>query len=222
MASHTAGSPYTRAELKLLYPANLDLQSVQILLRHGERSPRNARLPGTGLPAFGPYCSTVNQLRSLVLDPTTNGYTVMEWKRQLDGLGQLDEPILLRGPEGDSDGLCIAGMLTDRGHITTYDLGKRPRTLFIERLGFLPRTLHNNDGLYLRAIPVPRALESLLEGFSGLYPPKLRSLDMQRPKILVWAPEDETLFPTPKSCPRFGHSRKELLNDGITLRKWNT
>ena len=35
--------PYTKEELEKLYPDNLELRLVQVLLRHGERAPVSAR-----------------------------------------------------------------------------------------------------------------------------------------------------------------------------------
>lgn len=35
--------PYSQAELEKLYPKSLQLELVQVLLRHGERSPVSAR-----------------------------------------------------------------------------------------------------------------------------------------------------------------------------------
>lgn len=71
MTSLVPRPPYTDDELKKLYPPNLELQLVQILLRHGERSPVSARFQNAGLPAFWPYCSAVRQLKSAVLDRHT-------------------------------------------------------------------------------------------------------------------------------------------------------
>ena len=36
-------APYTQEELATLYPSDLELQQVQMILRHGERTPVNAR-----------------------------------------------------------------------------------------------------------------------------------------------------------------------------------
>lgn len=44
--------PYSAEELKVLYPEGLELQLVQVLLRHGERSPVSARFQNAGLNAF--------------------------------------------------------------------------------------------------------------------------------------------------------------------------
>lgn len=42
-------APYSSAELQQLYPTGLQLQLVQVLLRHGERSPVSARFQNAGL-----------------------------------------------------------------------------------------------------------------------------------------------------------------------------
>jgi hypothetical protein len=43
MTSLVPRPPYSPEELERLYPKDLELQLVQILLRHGERSPVTAR-----------------------------------------------------------------------------------------------------------------------------------------------------------------------------------
>lgn len=43
--------PYSDDELRTLYPAGLELQLVQVLLRHGERTPVRARFQNAGLAA---------------------------------------------------------------------------------------------------------------------------------------------------------------------------
>ena len=48
MTTHVPRRPYTQEELEKLYPAKLELQLVQVLLRHGERSPVSARFQNVG------------------------------------------------------------------------------------------------------------------------------------------------------------------------------
>lgn len=48
--------PYSDAELKQLYPPSVELQLVQILMRHGERTPVSARFKDTGLAPYWNYC----------------------------------------------------------------------------------------------------------------------------------------------------------------------
>ncbi|KAI1194834.1 histidine phosphatase superfamily [Nemania serpens] len=203
MTSLVPHPPYSKEELQSLYPANLELQLVQVLLRHGERTPVSARFQNTGLPTFWPYCTAVRQFKSAVLDRTTGQFTTLEWKRRLESFGPGDEPVLAVGPHGELDGICEMGMLTDRGRETTFDLGSRLRKLYVEQLAFLPPTLQDANSLYLRASPIPRALESLQEAFIGLYPPHTRSPSFPPPTILQRSLADETLFPNDSSCRRF-------------------
>ncbi|KAH8166571.1 hypothetical protein CIB48_g1657 [Xylaria polymorpha] len=203
MTSLVPRPPYSKDELKSLYPANLELQLVQILLRHGERTPVSARFQNAGLPVFWPYCTAVRQFKSAVLDRSTGQFTTLEWKRRLESFGPNDEPILAVGPNGELDGICEMGMLTDRGRETTFDLGTRLRKLYVDQLGFLPTTLRDADSLYLRATPIQRALDSLQETFIGLYPPHARAADFPPPTILLRSIGDETLFPNDSSCRRF-------------------
>ncbi|KAI0155075.1 histidine acid phosphatase [Hypoxylon sp. FL1284] len=200
--------PYTDEELRRLYPAGLELQLVQVLLRHGERSPVSARFRNAGLPAFWPYCSAVRQLRSAVLEEESPGgrrrFSALEWKRRLETFGPADDgPVLAAGPGGELDGVCDMGMLTDKGRETTLDLGVRLRALYVDRLGFLPRVLPDPDCLYLRATPIPRALDSVQEVFVGLYPAAARAPGFPAPAVLARAPADETLFPNDGNCRRF-------------------
>ncbi|KAM5382666.1 hypothetical protein ACJZ2D_002456 [Fusarium nematophilum] len=210
--------PYTNAEINSLYPPQLQLQLVQILLRHGERTPITARFHSAGLPPFWPYCSAARRLTSAILDPSTStassdgdpadnpGLTALEWKRRLETFGPDDTPIIAASRNGELDAICDMGMLTDRGRETTYALGRRLRHLYVDQLRFLPETLSaeaDTSSIYLRATPVPRALESLQQAFYGLYPPSARASGLHPPTILTRSPADETLFPNDGNCRRF-------------------
>ncbi|KAF6806826.1 histidine acid phosphatase [Colletotrichum sojae] len=196
--------PYTDAELRQLYPPQLKLQLVQILLRHGERTPVNARFQNTGLAPYWPYCSAVRHFRSAVLDPETGEYSYLNWKRRLETFNTADDsPVIAAGPNAELDDICDMGMLTDRGRETTRQLGRRFRDLYVDRLKFLPADLANPDTLYLRSTPVPRALESLQQALSGLYPADRRAPDLPALTLLSRAPQDETLFPNEGNCRRF-------------------
>ncbi|KAI3336728.1 histidine acid phosphatase [Xylariaceae sp. AK1471] len=219
MTSLVPRPPYNQDELKSLYPANLELQLVQILLRHGERTPVSARFQNAGLPTFWPYCAAVRQFKSAVLDRATGQFTTLEWKRRLESFGPNDEPILAAGPNGELDGICEMGMLTDRGRQTTFDLGTRLRKLYVDQLAFLPPVLQDADSLYLRATPIPRALESLQETFIGLYPSHTRSPSFPPPTILLRSPSDETLFPNDGNCRRFAALARAFAQR--TADRWN-
>ncbi len=120
MSSLQVRAPYTEAELRRLYPPGLRLQLVQVLMRHGERTPVSARFAEAGLPVFWPYCSAVRQLKSAVLDGDGDGgssgrYTTLEWRRRLETFGAGDVPVVAAGPGGALDDVGDMGRLTDVG-----------------------------------------------------------------------------------------------------------
>jgi acid phosphatase len=215
--------PYTDGELQKLYPPGLKLHLVQILLRHGERTPVSARFRNAGLTPFWPYCGAVAHLRSAVLgEPGKGGraaFGTFEWKRRLETFGEQDEPVLAVGAKGELDAICDFGSLTDTGRLTTLELGTRLRRLYVDRLGFLPPSISNTDFLYLRSTPVPRALESLQQTFSGLYPPSTRDSGLPPPTILTRAHADETLFPNDGNCRRFAALSRAFAQR--TADRWN-
>ncbi|KAH6890376.1 histidine phosphatase superfamily [Thelonectria olida] len=213
--------PYSESELSSLYPPQLRLQQVQILLRHGERTPITARFRNADLPAFWPYCSAARRLSSAILDPNDgNALTSLQWQRRLETFShQNDAAVIASGPAAELDAICDMGMLTDRGRETTTFLGQRLRHLYVDQLAFLPATLADGFPIYLRATPVPRALDSLQQTFHGLYPPSLRAADLPPPTILVRSPADETLFPNDGNCRRFAELARAFAQRAAV--RWN-
>ena len=208
MTSLVPRKPYTDDELQKLYPEGLELQLVQILMRHGERTPVSARFQNAGLQPFWPYCSSVRHFKSAILNGSPDQpVDTLEWKRHLETFGDNDEPILARGPKDQVEGVCDMGSLTDLGRQSTYKLGLRLRQLYVDRLAFLPPSLTSTNALYLRSTPVPRALESLHQTFSALYPPSSREPGpdgkFPTPTIITRTPADETLYPNDGNCRRF-------------------
>lgn len=111
------------------------------------------------------------------------------------------------------------GSLTDLGRQTTLSLGKRLRHLYVDQLRFLPPTIDNADSLYLRATPIPRALESMQQAFEGLYPSSARSPNFPPPTILSRTPGDETLFPNDGNCRRLAVLARAFAQR--TADRWN-
>ncbi|KAJ4392180.1 hypothetical protein N0V93_005805 [Gnomoniopsis smithogilvyi] len=216
--------PYTEEELRKLYPAGLELQQVQVLLRHGERTPVSPRFQNAGLPAYWSYCGAARHMRNAVMKRNEDGkppaFTTLEWKRRLETFGPNDAPVIATGPKGELDAVCDMGMLTDKGRLTTLELGERLRALYVDRLGFLPKTIDSPDLIYLRATPVPRALESMQQAFEGLYPTSSRPANFPPPTILTRALADETLLPNDGSCRRLA-----VLSQAFgqrTADRWNS
>ncbi|KIW88134.1 uncharacterized protein Z519_11245 [Cladophialophora bantiana CBS 173.52] len=212
--------PYTQEELDKLYPKDLELRLVQVLLRHGERAPVSARFGNAGLPAYWPYCNAAQRLRSVAMTPQdVSQWNSLQWRRRLERFGEDDGPVIAAGPKGEVDGVCQLGELTDLGRQTTYTLGTRLRTLYVDQLRFMPSLIANADLIYLRSTPLPRALESVQQTFWGMYPLTSRTAAFPAPTIVTRTPADETLFPNDGNCRRFAQLSRAFAQR--TADKWN-
>lgn len=98
-------------------------------------------------------------------------------------------------------------------------LGERLRHLYVDQLQFMPKLIADSDMIYLRATPIPRALESVQQAFWGFYPPSARTADFPSPTIITRTPADETLFPNDASCRRFGQLSRAFAQR--TAERWN-
>lgn len=83
----------------------------------------------------------------------------------------------------------------------------------------MPQLIADSDMIYLRATPIPRALESVQQAFWGFYPPSARTADFPPPTIITRTPADETLFPNDASCRRFGQLSRAFAQR--TAERWN-
>ncbi|KAF2087146.1 phosphoglycerate mutase-like protein [Saccharata proteae CBS 121410] len=220
MTTLTPRQPYSEAEIETLYPKELQLQLVQILLRHGERSPVSPRFRNAGLPAHWPYCNSAKRLSSVIMSTTDwSNWSELKYRRRLETFGTDDGPVIASGPSGEFDAVCQPGELTDKGRETTLALGQRLRHLYVDQLKFMPRLISDSDMIYLRATPIPRALESVQQTFWGFYPPSARTADFPMPTILTRSPADETLYPNDGNCRRFAQLSRAFAQR--TADRWN-
>ena len=83
----------------------------------------------------------------------------------------------------------------------------------------MPHLIADSDMIYLRATPIPRALESLQQAFWGLYPPSARTASFPPPTIITRTPADETLYPNDASCRRFALLSRAFAQR--TAERWN-
>lgn len=140
-------------------------------------------------------------------------WTYTQWQRQLETFGPNDAAVTAHGPQGETDNVCNLGELTDKGRQTTLALGQRLRRLYVQQLGFLP-AIAKADELYVRASPMPRALESVQQTLQGLYPAGLR-----RAIIKTRTFQQETLFPNEANCARFSQLTHAFAER--TALRWN-
>ena len=93
--------------------------------------------------------------------------------------------------------------LTDQGRRTMLNLGTSLRSLYIDRLGFMPDVLDQPSMVYLRTTPFSRTLDSLHQVLPGLYPAEKRSRALPPFEITSRHLPDETLTPNEWHCSRF-------------------
>ncbi|PWY89987.1 phosphoglycerate mutase-like protein [Aspergillus heteromorphus CBS 117.55] len=224
--------PYSQVELDRLYPRDLKLQLVQVFLRHGERTPVSSRFQNAGLAPYWPYCNVARQMIQMASsNKDITSWNGFQWRRKLETVGSKDESVVAVGATGDiegiwqrrMEGLLTAnsqhGELTDKGRETTFALGQRLRHLYVDQLGFMPKIKSDTEDMYLRATPIPRALESLQQAFWGMYPASARTQDFPPPVIVARSVSEETLFPNEGNCRRFRQLAR-LFADKASL-KWN-
>ncbi|CAG8426530.1 unnamed protein product [Penicillium salamii] len=230
--------PYTQEELARLYPQGLQLQLVQVFLRHGERTPVSSRFTNTGLnPCMPtpktdtggantnstqdwPYCGVARRMVQMASSSNDlSAWNGFQWQRKMESFGANDKATIARGPGSEAEAMCLHGELTDKGRETTYALGQRLRRLYVDQLGFMPEIKSDSEDMYLRATPIPRALESLQEAFWGMYPASARTLDFPPPVIVARQVNEETLFPNEGNCKRFRQLARLFADRAAT--RWN-
>jgi acid phosphatase len=83
----------------------------------------------------------------------------------------------------------------------------------------MPKLIADSDMIYIRATPIPRALESVQQTFTGFYPKDTRTADFPPPNIVTRAPANETLFPNDGMCRRFSIISRAFAQR--TANRWN-
>ncbi|KAL8749579.1 MAG: hypothetical protein Q9199_007600 [Rusavskia elegans] len=206
---------YSDEELRRLYPATLKLQLVQI----GNEVQFRLDFRMLVLPRVNKYFVFV-WVTSVVMTKTDwSTWNALQWRRRMETFGDDDRPVLAAGPEGAVDTVCQLGELTDKGRETTLALGERLRHLYVNQLGFMPRIISDADMIYLRATPMPRALDSVQQSFVGMYPSSAQTASFPPPTIITRAAADETLFPNEGNCRRFSQLGRAFAQR--TADRWN-
>jgi len=132
------------------------LQYVQILTRHGARTPFDD-IPNHPLEW--------NCLVSPLSTPQVGDTTVVD-----NFGGRLYRKSYLTGRE-TLPGNCSAGQLTEEGLHQHYKLGQQFRKRYVDDLNFLSKDI-NLDEMFIRSADVERCVQSAQSQLSGLYPPQ--------------------------------------------------
>ncbi|KAI4123867.1 MAG: hypothetical protein LQ347_005979 [Umbilicaria vellea] len=167
-----------------------------------------------------PYCNAARRMSSILMTKTEgSSWNELQWRRRIETFGIDDGPVIAAGPRGEIDAVCQFGELTDKGRDTTLALGQSLRHLYVDQLGFMPKLIADAELIYLRATPIPRALESVQQSFWGMYPPTARTESFPPPTIVTRTPADETLFPNDSNCRRFNQLSRAFAQR--TADRWN-
>ncbi|RXW20608.1 hypothetical protein EST38_g5244 [Candolleomyces aberdarensis] len=177
-------------------PGPLQLEQVHVFVRHGERTPVGVRLVDhpANVPEHWNMCKTAHRFNSAVSSLLSN--------RQPEFEDPLPARKIVERKDGKAvEGECLLGELTDLGRQSTYKFGQNLRRLYIDRLGFLPDKLENQDNVYFRTTNMPRTTESLQEIVNGLYPHN-KCDPHSIPPIRIRNGKDENLIGNTYSCKR--------------------
>ncbi|KJA16650.1 hypothetical protein HYPSUDRAFT_47130 [Hypholoma sublateritium FD-334 SS-4] len=190
-------------------PANLELEQVHVYVRHGERTPVGVRLAGppASIPEHWNMCRTARKFRAAVSSAFDPGSTREPGDKETISTRKLVE----RRDGSRVEGECLLGELTDLGRQSTYNFGRNLRKIYIDKLGFIPDVLSNNDQVYFRSTNIPRTTESLQQIIHGLYPTTKCDSSVQ-PPLLVRNGKDENLIGNTYVCKRL-----ELLQVGFAM-----
>lgn len=211
---------YSEAQLTELYPKDLKLILVQAIFRHGERAPVRVRLENAGIHRHLNLCNHVSKFQAAVKRVAKDGtsqWGVLPYNRIIEETGDRGQAVL--AAPASSAGTCLLGELTDKGRATTVHLGERLRDLYINRLGFA-HDIQSPREIYLRSSPMPRALESLQQVYSGLFPSGSLPSALDGPvDIRQRNFTEENLFPNEGMCPKLRKLSEEYADKAAT--EWN-
>lgn len=207
-------------------PAHLELAQVHYIVRHGERTPVRTRLQNATppIPTSWTFCHGSSEFLAAVADlaPDTaradpKGKAPARipagpWAGPPMWTGRMD---IEKGTEGvdkagrptaGRQGECLLGELTDLGRQTTFIFGQRLRSLYVDKLHFLPAhlTAHDADTVYFRSTNMSRTIESAQSVIRGLLPQTRDPTDFFVPRLLIRNGMAENLLPNTFSCRMLG------------------
>ncbi|KAJ1843653.1 hypothetical protein LPJ70_003298 [Coemansia sp. RSA 2708] len=223
-ASSASESNPTRAPLPALtpefiakhYPDQLRVVHVDLLHRHGERTPVAHRIPEIS-PRHWNFCAAGNRLHQDFLRAVdhSTGSAAATPDGGADRGGQWQNFIFKKDARSGSSGAvfgvtsaeaqhasdasqptdatCGFGQLTDTGRHSMAALGAHMRALYVDALRFLPDTLQTSSTLYLRTTSYTRTFESLQHTLGGLYPDLPSASPLLR--VHVRPSDRDNLFP---------------------------
>ncbi|KAJ5070505.1 lysophosphatidic acid phosphatase type 6 [Anaeramoeba ignava] len=174
--------------------ATKELQLLQVLTRHGDRTPIFP-LPSKTVSW---YCKLTDETY-----PTTSSMNQNTTK-----LNRIHKRIYIEDRELLA-GNCSAGQLTSIGAQQHYQMGLQFRQTYIKNMKFLPDQFDSNL-IWIRSTDIPRTRDSVQNNFRGLYPPQTSlSYDEVFPLYTVDFDFD-WIYANSVLCPRIGFLAQNL------------
>ncbi|XP_054751654.2 lysophosphatidic acid phosphatase type 6-like [Lytechinus pictus] len=190
------------ASIPLVTRDDLELKFVQILFRHGARTP------------LGSGCIPKSEQSVWDKDTLFQGEAdlCIDYKvRALDGRPQPEWKIEQYYRKAPLKGGSFKGQLTAKGMKQANDLGKELRRHYMEKLGFLPKEF-NPQLVYTRSTNINRTLQSLGCLLGGLYGDTISAKELP---VTFYVDEgmEEILYPNRQRCGQLSHHHKSVFTD---------
>ncbi|KAJ1798941.1 hypothetical protein LPJ75_006756, partial [Coemansia sp. RSA 2598] len=173
--------------------ANATLEFVQVVVRHGDRSPALVAPHQDVTWNCDKYSENV-YLKSDTTSEVSSSALV----------NQKTEIPVWNGKYGYSNqlwkGSCNVGELTDIGKAQHESLGAKLRSIYVEKLNFLPYWLSNVNQVYVRTTHYHRTKTSAESLLGGIWPFRGISANMAIP-MHTYPEEIETMEANSNACP---------------------
>ncbi|RKP07578.1 histidine phosphatase superfamily [Thamnocephalis sphaerospora] len=181
------------------------LVHIQVVTRHGDRTPAMAILPNEQADW---RCDNAEEVTQLA-DSSTDASDAKDSEHaQRIGAYQRRVVVPKRPAYRNtvwSSGSCSLGQLTLKGVRQHKALGEQLRAIYVDHLKVLPERLNASTlsaQLYARSSDVQRTRQSAAALLTGLWPLKVRDPDARIIPLHVYPEEAETLWGHPNDCPR--------------------
>ncbi|ORY98625.1 histidine phosphatase superfamily [Syncephalastrum racemosum] len=183
------------------HPEDLELTLLQVVHRHGERTPVRKRLVQL-FPAVWNVCDANGHMFATIMSLSQDLKDVVPLQRLVETQAK-DKTRTTIAP-----GACYYGQLTNIGRTNMAKLGARLREIYVDKLHFLPEVFEDKT-IYIRSTDYTRTQESVQQLVaSGLYPPNHRPENFTL-KIRTRDPRVDNLFPNP-NCYRLRQLAKDF------------
>ncbi|KAI8054447.1 histidine phosphatase superfamily [Syncephalis plumigaleata] len=187
---------------------NARLVHVQMLIRHGDRSPVMTVFPDE-LADW--QCQDVHEINQIIGDHPSEPSTGMVTQ-------QVEIP--KRKPYRSaiwSSGTCVVGQLTSKGVRQHLALGQQIKRIYTDRLAYLPSHLDEptlKQRLYFRSTDIWRTKQSATALLTGIWPGERRSQRAKALPLHTYPDVIETMLGhrTATECPRLMEAYKEAYN----------